>query len=211
MWDSECNSSFARYEQWRSPWLGCRDYVLLNYWNDFGLSLHNASKQFTISVIGMYTPGKRQSKTLIPSTNADQKSLGTVFSIAICRKFLVCLFLCSLHRPVSMTSYQLERSTKSPIVFSVLWNVNLASALCDTTIPTMQRQISRCVQCICSGSPPFAYGMFYFKFESKWKIPYNKIKFRHDWKFVCLFDLILYVHSTIFQLCGTCLPGLNQY
>ena len=24
-------------------------------------------------------------------------------------------------------------------------------------------------------------------------------------------DLILYVHSTIFQLCGTCLPGLNQY
>ena len=29
--------------------------------------------------------------------------------------------------------------------------------------------------------------------------------------FVCLFDLILYVHSTIFQLCGTSLPGLNQY
>ena len=29
--------------------------------------------------------------------------------------------------------------------------------------------------------------------------------------FVCLFDLILYVHSTIFQLCGTVLPGLNQY
>ena len=27
----------------------------------------------------------------------------------------------------------------------------------------------------------------------------------------CLFDLILYVHSTIFQLCGTGLPGLNQY
>ena len=26
-----------------------------------------------------------------------------------------------------------------------------------------------------------------------------------------LFDLILYVHSTIFQLCGTNLPGLNQY
>ena len=25
------------------------------------------------------------------------------------------------------------------------------------------------------------------------------------------FDLILYVHSTIFQLCGTGLPGLNQY
>ena len=32
-------------------------------------------------------------------------------------------------------------------------------------------------------------------------------------KTVCLFlfDLILYVHSTIFQLCGTGLPGLNQY
>ena len=29
--------------------------------------------------------------------------------------------------------------------------------------------------------------------------------------FDCLFDLILYVHSTIFQLCGTVLPGLNQY
>ena len=26
-----------------------------------------------------------------------------------------------------------------------------------------------------------------------------------------LFDLILYVHSTIFQLCGTVLPGFNQY
>ena len=25
------------------------------------------------------------------------------------------------------------------------------------------------------------------------------------------FDLILYVHSTIFQLCGAGLPGLNQY
>ena len=29
--------------------------------------------------------------------------------------------------------------------------------------------------------------------------------------FLFLFDLILYVHSTIFQLCGTGLPGLNQY
>ena len=29
--------------------------------------------------------------------------------------------------------------------------------------------------------------------------------------FVCLFGLFLYVHSTIFQLCGTVLPGLNQY
>ena len=28
---------------------------------------------------------------------------------------------------------------------------------------------------------------------------------------VALFDLILYVHSTIFQLCGTVLPGFNQY
>ena len=27
----------------------------------------------------------------------------------------------------------------------------------------------------------------------------------------CLFDLILFVHSTIFQLCGTVLPGFNQY
>ena len=28
---------------------------------------------------------------------------------------------------------------------------------------------------------------------------------------ILLFDLILYVHSTIFQLCGTVLPGFNQY
>ena len=26
-----------------------------------------------------------------------------------------------------------------------------------------------------------------------------------------LFDLIVYVHSTIFQLCGTILPRFNQY
>ena len=32
-----------------------------------------------------------------------------------------------------------------------------------------------------------------------------------DVLFVCLFDLFLYVHSTIFQLCGTVLPGFNQY
>ena len=31
---------------------------------------------------------------------------------------------------------------------------------------------------------------------------------RRNW---VLFDLILYVHSTIFQLCGTVLPGFNQY
>ena len=29
-------------------------------------------------------------------------------------------------------------------------------------------------------------------------------------KCFCLFDLILYVHSTIFQLCGTVLPGLMR-
>ena len=32
-----------------------------------------------------------------------------------------------------------------------------------------------------------------------------------SWLSFCLFDLFLYVHSTIFQLCGTGLPGLNQY
>ena len=31
------------------------------------------------------TPGKRQSKTLIQSTNVDHKSLETKFSIVICR------------------------------------------------------------------------------------------------------------------------------
>ena len=33
----------------------------------------------------------------------------------------------------------------------------------------------------------------------------------HNGYIFVLFDLILYVHSTIFQLCGTGLPGLNQY
>ena len=33
----------------------------------------------------------------------------------------------------------------------------------------------------------------------------------HPAGLVFLFDLILNVHSTIFQLCGTGLPGLNQY
>ena len=32
-----------------------------------------------------------------------------------------------------------------------------------------------------------------------------------QWTKVNLFDLFLYVHSTIFQLCGTVLPGFNQY
>ena len=36
-------------------------------------------------------------------------------------------------------------------------------------------------------------------------------RFDSDEDVCILFDLILYVHSTIFQLCGTGLPGLNQY
>ena len=39
----------------------------------------------------------------------------------------------------------------------------------------------------------------------------ENLKFDLHISFVVLFDLILYVHSTIFQLCGTCLPGFNQY
>ena len=35
--------------------------------------------------VGVNTPGRRQSKTLILSTNKDKKSLKTEFSIAICR------------------------------------------------------------------------------------------------------------------------------
>ena len=34
----------------------------------------------------MITPDRRQLKTLIQSTNIDQKSLETEFSIVICRK-----------------------------------------------------------------------------------------------------------------------------
>ena len=33
-----------------------------------------------------FTPGRRQSKTLIVSPNVDQKSFETEFSIAICRR-----------------------------------------------------------------------------------------------------------------------------
>ena len=46
---------------------------------------------------------------------------------------------------------------------------------------------------------------------------YSGLKGRFDCNdhkhIICLFlfDMILYVHSTIFQLCGTGLPGLNQY
>ena len=39
----------------------------------------------------------------------------------------------------------------------------------------------------------------------------NEVRISDVVLFVCLFDFILYVHSTIFQLCGTGLPGLNQY
>ena len=39
----------------------------------------------------------------------------------------------------------------------------------------------------------------------------DDIAHSNNFMFVCLFDLILYVHSTIFQLCGTVLPGFNQY
>ena len=40
---------------------------------------------FVIHRISNITPGRRQSQTLIPSTNVDQKSLETEFSNAICR------------------------------------------------------------------------------------------------------------------------------
>ena len=36
--------------------------------------------------VSMLTPGRRQSKTSILSTNVDQNSLETEFSIAICRQ-----------------------------------------------------------------------------------------------------------------------------
>ena len=42
-------------------------------------------------------------------------------------------------------------------------------------------------------------------FKYKWGKVLDKLNI------FCLFDFILYVHSTIFQLCGTVLPGFNQY
>ena len=48
------------------------------------------------------------------------------------------------------------------------------------------------------------------QFEGNFK---NKVQIEipHLFLFVCLFDLILYVPSTIFSYKGTSLPGLNQY
>ena len=40
---------------------------------------------YQVHILNMITPGRWQSKTSILSTNADQKSLETEFSIAICR------------------------------------------------------------------------------------------------------------------------------
>ena len=47
--------------------------------------------------------------------------------------------------------------------------------------------------------------------NEKYVIVKAQMALDHNMLIVCLFDLILYVHSTIFQLCGTGLPGLNQY
>ena len=49
------------------------------------------------------------------------------------------------------------------------------------------------------------------KIMSHYKNIGNNINVLRQTTFVCLFDLILYVHSTIFQLCGKGLPGFNQY
>ena len=50
---------------------------------------------------------------------------------------------------------------------------------------------------------PFTF--FYDCFVLKWDIGTFSVLF------VCLFDLILYILSTIFHLCRDSLPGLNQY
>ena len=69
--------------------------------NQFSIFLRVAVSQVLLYVIGaesscagpninfvhVSTPGRRQSKTLILSTNEDQKLFETEFSIAICRQF----------------------------------------------------------------------------------------------------------------------------
>ena len=64
------------------------------------------------------------------------------------------------------------------------------------------------ILCILKGTSPFKMHKIIFFTENLKKIIGFTSKFMYG-RF-CLFDLILYVHSTIFQLCGTCLPGLNQ-
>ena len=58
------------------------------------------------------------------------------------------------------------------------------------------------------------YGLFVgIKLNNAGVFPFKSIiddvKLRH--KCLILFDLIIYVPSTIFQLCRAGLPGLNQY
>ena len=48
-------------------------------------SLVADAKCYICNSVTVDTPGRRVSKTLIPSTNVGQKSLETEFSIAICR------------------------------------------------------------------------------------------------------------------------------
>ena len=51
-----------------------------------GNKLHSVSKDMgLIASKPVFTPGRRQSKTLIMSINIDQKSLETEFLIGICR------------------------------------------------------------------------------------------------------------------------------
>ena len=53
------------------------------------MHLRNVANPLLQSLVDFVnTPGKRQSKTLILSTNVDQKSLETEFSIAICRQIV---------------------------------------------------------------------------------------------------------------------------
>ena len=61
---------------------------------------------------------------------------------------------------------------------------------------------------LCSGIQFYLLLSIYLRFIS---ILYLDSYVLGDDALFCLFDLILYVHSTVFQLCGTVLPGFNQY
>ena len=69
-----------------------------------------------------------------------------------------------------------------------------------------------CLQLVIVVFPDHTHLLFWPQLSKRLILAFQNWKFRDklgemDGLFVCLFDLILYVHSTIFQLCGTFFLG----
>ena len=105
-------------------------------------------------------------------------------------------------------------------LFKTTLNFSGIPSKCQTVWIQIKPDILSCliwVQLICKGyqRPTLVSRQIYaITAKISWAGPNMTMVFKRliiFASFVCLFDLILYVHSTIFQLCGTGLPGLNQY